>query len=77
MTWRTLVVCMGNMSGDSDSICGSICLAYYFFMKQYGTQKIRLEDCEKYYIPVINLSSDNFDARFETNYILEVYGVAR
>ena len=56
MTWRTFIVCMGNMSGDSDSICGSISLAYYYFMKRYGDKKIKVEDAEVYFIPLINLS---------------------
>jgi len=34
MTWRTIIINMGNMSGDSDSICGSICLAYFHFIKK-------------------------------------------
>ena len=75
MTWRTLVFNMGNMSGDSDSICGSICLAYYHFMKQNGTKKINVEDAEVYHIPLMNLSRSNFMARFESLYILETYGV--
>ena len=75
MTWRTLVVNMGNMSGDSDSICGSICLAYYHFMKRNGLKKIKVEDAEVYHIPLVNLSRANFEARFETIYILKTYGV--
>ena len=75
MTWRTLVVNMGNMSGDSDSICGSICLAYYHFMKRHGGDKIDLEDADIYHIPLINLTRANFEARFESLYILETYGV--
>ncbi len=75
MTWRTLIFNMGNMSGDSDSICGSICLAYYHFMKANGTKKINLEDAEVYHIPLMNLSKANFMARFESLYILETYDV--
>ena len=75
MTWRTLVFNMGNMSGDSDSICGSICLAYFLFMKMYGHKHIDLEDADVYHIPLMNLSRPNFEARFESLYILETYGV--
>jgi len=75
MTWRTLVIDMGNMSGDSDSICGSICLAYYFFMKKNGLKKITVNDASVYHIPLINLSKADLDARFESLYILETYGI--
>lgn len=75
MTWRTLVINMGNMSGDSDSICGSICLAYYHFMKANGKKKIYLEDADIYHIPLMNLTKDAFSARFESLYILETYDV--
>ena len=75
MTWRTLVFNMGNMSGDSDSICGSICLAYYHFIKRQGIKKISVDDSTVYHIPLMNLSREDFEARFESLYILETYGV--
>lgn len=75
MTWRTLVVNMGNMSGDSDSICGSLCLAYYHFMKHNGLQHIRVQDATVYHIPLLNLSRSDLESRFESLYILETYGV--
>jgi len=75
MTWRTLVVNMGNMTADSDSICGSICLAYYHFMKENGIEKINVEDATVYHIPLLNISRSKFEAKLETHYILDTYEV--
>ena len=75
MTWRTLVVNMGNMSGDSDSICGVLCLAYYHFMKHNGLSHIKVEDSTVYHIPLLNLTRSDLESRFESLYILETYEV--
>ena len=50
---------MGNMSGDSDSICGSLCLAYYHFLKKNGLKKIKAEDADVIHIPLRNLSRED------------------
>ena len=75
MTWRTLVINMGNMSGDSDSICGILCLAYYHFMKNNGLSHIEVNHAIVYHIPLLNLSRSDLESRFESLYILETYGV--
>jgi len=66
---------MGNMSGDSDSICGILCLAYYHFMKQNGLTHIIVDHATVYHIPLLNLSRSDLESRFESLYILETYGV--
>ena len=59
---KKIIFIVGSMSGNSDSICGSICLAYYYFMKTYGTKYILMKEADTFYILLMNLKRTDFES---------------
>ena len=59
---KKIVFILGSESGNSDSICGSLCLSYFYFMKNNGTKHIFIKEAETFHIPLINLSRKSFES---------------
>jgi inorganic pyrophosphatase/exopolyphosphatase len=73
---KKVVLVLGSGNGQTDSVCGSICLAYYYFMLNSGCKYIKIEEAETVYVPLMNVKRKKFEAQLETLYILEAYDVA-
>ncbi len=73
---KRIVFILGSVSGCTDSVCGSICLAYYYFMLNFGEKYIKIEEADTFYVPLMNVKRKKFSSQLETLYILKVYDVA-
>lgn len=80
-------VTLGNVSGDMDSVIGSIILGYYLTHKNnfYSDEEEKTVDPDtlseerlsKLYVPVINMNSSELEARGDIIYHLNECGVNR
>jgi len=83
----TLNICLGNVSGDMDSVIGSLLMGYYYTNKEgfYAEEEkeeldvTALDDTRlsKFFVPVINMNNSELEARSDIIYHLEQTGVIR
>ena len=71
-----LNICLGNVSGDMDSVIGSMIMGYYLTMKNYYSTDVseltEEEKLAKFYIPVLNLTREELHARLDIIHHLKI-----